>query len=163
MPLCEERSCSSRLRKGIVPKPGKSRASLDSRKEGGRIAKDVIKAGSSSALPEGDVYFGRSIQGTPCRVTSTSGQRGNWTAGNGILDECGELLFDTGHQLIRLKSGDPLPPNALAVGVSDPEGSLYLRGAGGLELLVQSVLKMAKLNTSATFGWGNKNKLKMAT
>ena len=40
------------------------------------------------------------------------------------------VLVDTGHEFIRAYTGDPLPPHAVAVSVSEPEGSLYLGRVG---------------------------------
>ena len=49
----------------------------------------------------------------------------------GFRETSGEILQATGHQLYRVKSGDPIPPNAVIVGVSGTEGSLYLGRGGG--------------------------------
>ena len=45
--------------------------------------------------------------------------------------DSGELLKDTGHEFVRAKTGDPMPPHAVVAGVSVPEGSLYLGRVGG--------------------------------
>ena len=51
--------------------------------------------------------------------------------GIGVYLEIGEILLDPGHQLVRASSGDPVPPTAVIVGVSETEGSLLLGKVGG--------------------------------
>ena len=46
----------------------------------------------------------------------------------GSLVRIGEILLETGHRAL---SGDPVPPNAVNVGVSETEGSLFLVRVGG--------------------------------
>ena len=90
------------------------------------LPSDIIKAGSSKDY--GTFYFGRSYAASPCIVTSKSNYV--WYVNESYKD-FGELLQDTGHQLLRALRGDPVPPNAVIVGVSEPEGSLYLGRIGG--------------------------------
>ncbi|KAJ7382353.1 hypothetical protein OS493_035412 [Desmophyllum pertusum] len=90
-----------------------------------------IKTGVDSVA--GAVYFGRSSVrgGTPSRVNSIGGRCDMWYTASGDQEQSGELLRDTGHEFIRAKSGDPLPPHAVIVGMSDTHGSLYLGRVGG--------------------------------
>jgi len=46
-------------------------------------------------------------------------------------EQGGDILCDTGHEFVRAKTGDPVPPHAVVAGVSKPEGSLYLGRVGG--------------------------------
>ena len=43
----------------------------------------------------------------------------------------GELLRDTGQELVCSRIGDPVPPNAVIAGLSDSDGALYLGKVGG--------------------------------
>ena len=71
-------------------------------------------------------YFGRSNHGVPCAVSVSDKTCGTWAEGDKTFHSSGHILRATGHQLYRVKSGDPLPPNAVVVGLSDTEGFLYL-------------------------------------
>ena len=93
--------------------------------KGEKLPDDVIKAGRGS-----DFYFGLSLNRTPCSVSSYSDKCYRWEGEDESLDH-GQLLQDTGYQLVRVKSGDPVPPNAVVIGLSDSEGSLYLGRVGG--------------------------------
>ena len=96
---------------------------------------DVVSAGINVA--EGKLYFGRSsLCGTkPCKVTTkkADGQLvvDCWKTASGEVLSRGELLKDTGHEFVRTKNGDPVPPNAVIAGVSDSDGTLYLGRVGG--------------------------------
>ena len=94
---------------------------------GDKLPDNVIKAAGS--MIKGDVYFGRLVNSTPCRATAYNNHCCVWEGEQ--LQQCGELLQDTGHQLVRVKSGDRVPPNAVLLGLSDSEGSLYLGRIGG--------------------------------
>ena len=83
-------------------------------------------------------YFGRSLKrgGAPCKVKcTTNGRRTKtfdvWIATDGSLLDSGDILCDTGHELVRAKTGDLVPPHAVITGTSEPEGSLYLGRVGG--------------------------------
>ena len=71
-------------------------------------------------------YFGRSNHGVPCAVSVCNKNCHRWDEGDNDSHSSGHILQATGHQLYRVKSGDPLPPNAVVVGLSDTEGFLYL-------------------------------------
>lgn len=84
---------------------------------------------------EGKLYFGRSsfCGGTkPCKVTTKSRTADGlsvfdcWKTFSGEEASSGELLQDTGYELIRAKNGDPIPPNAVIAGASDSDRTLYL-------------------------------------
>ena len=96
---------------------------------------NVITAGIDAV--EGKLYFGRSSLGCPkpCKVTTrTQNYRSvfnYWMTVSGEETASGELLRDTGHELVRTRIGDPLPPNAVIAGVSDSDGTLYLGRVGG--------------------------------
>jgi len=109
-----------------------------SRKTGNPVNKNgqlALKAGTDTV--EGSLYFGRSSSGgpKPCKVTikKVKGEFvfGCWKTVNGEAAIKGEVLKDTGHEFIRAKIGDPLPPNAVIAGVSDSDGTLYLGRVGG--------------------------------
>ena len=94
-------------------------------KNGDALPANVVKAGSQA-------YFGRSSNGgTPCSVIVTGSEISTWDAMQGYLESSGELLSDTGHEFVRAKSGDLVPPNAVIGGATEPEGSLYLGRIGG--------------------------------
>ena len=98
--------------------------------EGDNIPTNAIKSSSGSQVE----YFGRSEYDEPCGVSVTANNKcSRWNSKMmyGILMPSGEILQATGHQLYRVKSGDPIPPNAVIVGVSGTEGSLYLGRVGG--------------------------------
>jgi len=95
----------------------------------------IIRAGIDAV--EGHCYFSRLSSGCPkpCKVTSkrVEGELvfDRWNTVSGEQASRGELLEDTGHELLRAKTGDPLPPNAVIAGVSDSDGTLYLGRVGG--------------------------------
>ena len=98
--------------------------------EGDNIPTNAIKSSSGSEVE----YFGRSEYGEPCGVSVTADNEcSEWNSKTtyGFRETSGEILQATGHQLYRVKSGDPIPPNAVIVGVSGTEGSLYLGRVGG--------------------------------
>ena len=97
---------------------------------GDNVPTNAIKSFNSSEVE----YFGRLVDGEPCGVSVTANNVcSGWNSKTvyGISMPCGEILQATGHQLYRVKSGDPIPPNAVIVGVSGTEGSLYLGRVGG--------------------------------
>ena len=97
-----------------------------------------IKKSEKATFPENSIeaysdsgysspcYFGRSNHGMPCAVSVSNEACGTWAEGDKTCHSSGHILQATGHQLYRVKSGDPLPPNAVVVGLSDTEGFLYL-------------------------------------
>ena len=95
----------------------------------------IITAGVDAV--EGELYFGRSSLGCPkpCKVTTTTAKYqpvfNYWKTVSGEEARSGELLQDTGHELVRTRIGDPVPPNAVIAGVSDSDGTLYLGRVGG--------------------------------
>ena len=98
------------------------------------LPENAVKACSilSDELLSDIQYFGRSKDGTPCGVsTYRSDEVCEWYEGGKTSHTAGDILQATGHQLYRVKSGDPVPPNAVIVGVSGTEGSLYLGRLGG--------------------------------
>ena len=67
----------------------------------------------------------------PCSVTVAGGKLNTWVTGDGFTAKSGgELLLDTGHEFLRSKAGDLVPPHAVITGVTEPEGSLYLGRVG---------------------------------
>ena len=98
--------------------------------DGDNIPTNAIKSSSGLEVE----YFGRSVNGVPCGVSVTANNKcSGWNSNRGyqLPKTSGEILQATGHQLYRVKSGDPIPPNAVIVGVSGTEGSLYLGRVGG--------------------------------
>ncbi|KAM7449507.1 hypothetical protein ABFA07_002645 [Porites harrisoni] len=98
--------------------------------EGDNIPTNAIKSSSGLQVE----YFGRLVNGVPCGVSVTPDNKcSEWNSNSRyeLLQTSGEILQATGHQLYRVKSGDPIPPNAVIVGVSGTEGSLYLGRVGG--------------------------------
>ena len=98
------------------------------------VPKFAIKA--SSGLSE--EYFGRSVDGVPCGVSATLFRRrydtcSRWNIAGRLPETSGDILQATDHQLYRVKTGDPVPPNAVIVGVISTLGSLYLGRVGGKE------------------------------
>ena len=89
---------------------------------------NIVKAGPQN-------YFGRlstaTDEGTPCQITFTGSKIAGWYPKNGYGTISGELLSDTGHEFVRVKAGDDVPPHGVISGVSEPEGSLYLGRIGG--------------------------------
>ena len=98
--------------------------------DGDNIPTNAIKSSSGLQVK----YFGRSVRGVPCGVSVTANNKcSGWYSKTGyqLPMTSGDILQATGHQLYRVKSGDPIPPNAVIVGVSGTEGSLYLGRVGG--------------------------------
>lgn len=98
--------------------------------DGDNIPTNAIKSSSGLEVE----YFGRSVNGVPCGVSVTANNKcSGWKSNRGyqLPMTSGEILQAAGHQLYRVKSGDPIPPNAVIVGVSGTEGSLYLGRVGG--------------------------------
>ena len=105
-------------------------------KRGDILPTNIISAGSDAF--QGKLYFGRlSLNGTrPCRVTTNVPTQHNalstwYSVVDGVEQISGELLQNTGHEFIRAKIGDLVPPNAVIGGVIDPEGTLYVGRIGG--------------------------------
>ncbi len=109
------------------------------RKKGDNLPGGSFKAGIDAF--EGELYFGRSsLNGNnPCKVnTKKVGSDyayefvfNSWKKVNGEEVPTGEILKDTGCELVLARTGDPVPPNAVIGGVSDTEGTLYLGRVGG--------------------------------
>ncbi|XP_068722500.1 uncharacterized protein [Montipora capricornis] len=89
----------------------------------------LIKADSEEI--NGAAYFGRVHGRIPCIVTSSNDQCDKWVGPDLDAFGSGALLKTNGHQWLRARSGDPVPPNSVIVGLSDTEGSLYLGRVGG--------------------------------
>jgi len=95
----------------------------------------MIRAGIDAV--DGHFYFGRSSPGCPkpCKVTTKTVNYQPvldcWKTVSGEQALSGEILQDTGHELVRAKTGDPVPPNAVMAGLSDSDGTLYLGRVGG--------------------------------
>ena len=106
------------------------------RQSGDFVSGDKIITAGVDAV-EGELYFGRSSIGypKPCKVTTTTAKHqpvfNYWKTVSGEEARRGELLRDTGHELVRTRIGDPVPPNAVIAGVSDSDGTLYLGRVGG--------------------------------
>ncbi|CAH3181825.1 unnamed protein product [Porites evermanni] len=97
-------------------------------KSGDPVPTNIIKASSGLEAE----YFGRLTNGVPCGVTVTANNKcSRWNTRDGPPRISGDILRDTGHQLYRVKIGDPVPPNAVIVGLSSSLGSLYLGRVGG--------------------------------
>jgi len=103
-----------------------------SAKQGDALSSNIVKVGHQGGRR---VYLGRSSYGSiPCSVTVTSrNQFKNWVPLKNVPHpkQSGDILLDTGHEFVRAKTGDPVPPHAVVAGVSQPEGSLYLGRVGG--------------------------------
>ena len=95
---------------------------------GDELPSNIVKAGPQN-------YFGRlstaTDEGTLCQITFTGSEIDIWHSNSGITHDSGELLSDTGHEFVRAKAGDDVPPHGVMSGVSEPEGSLYLGRIGG--------------------------------
>lgn len=78
-------------------------------------------------------FFGRSpLDGTPCKVTVTDRKISSiWNVVHARYEYSAELLRTTGHDFVRAKAGDHVPPNAVIAGASESDGSLFLGRAGG--------------------------------
>ena len=97
--------------------------------DGDNIPTNAIKSSSGLQVE----YFGRLVNGEPCGVSVTGNNKCSGWNSNSMYEPMtsGDILQATGHQLYRVKSGDPIPPNAVIVRVSGTEGSLYLGRVGG--------------------------------
>ena len=109
-----------------------------SAKKGDQLPSDVIFSGPGIGLRNKHLYFGRKASvngGMPCAVTSVTNNDGNfcnmWLLAENVRHESGELLKNTGFELIRAKRGDPIPPNAVMTGVTEADGSLFVGRVGG--------------------------------
>ena len=103
-------------------------------KSGDKLPTDIaVEAGVGRNVEE-RLYFGRMSfgvgSGIPCAVTSSGKCAGKWMVGD-YEDEKGDLLKNTGFELIRAKLGDPVPPNAVMTGVIATVGSLFVGRVGG--------------------------------
>ena len=117
----------------IVLLPYNPKAAWFPAKSGDKLPTDfAVEAGVGRNVEE-RLYFGRmsfSVDSSiPCAVTS-SGKCGKWKVGN-YEGEKGDLLKNTGFELIRAKRGDPVPPNAVMTGVIPTVGSLFVGRVGG--------------------------------
>ena len=124
LPLC------SRGDPKIVLLPYNPKAAWFPAKSGDKLPTDfAVEAGVGGNVEE-RLYFGRMTHcdGSilPCAVTSF----GKWTVGN-YEDVKGDLLKDTGFELIRARRGDLVPPNAVMTGVLPTNGSLFVGRVGG--------------------------------
>ena len=117
----------------IVLLPYNPKAAWLPAKSGDKLPTDIaVEAGVGRNVEE-RLYFGRMAYGdgsaVPCAVTSF-GHCGKWMVGK-YEDGKGDLLKNTGFELIRAKRGDPVPPNAVMTGVIPTVGSLFVRRVGG--------------------------------
>ena len=89
-------------------------------------AGNIVKADSQ-------VCFGRISGVGPCSVSVTGdGKPGLWVSIEGNCKApSGEILLSLGHEFVRAKAGDLVPPHAVIAGVAEPEGSLYVGRVGG--------------------------------
>ena len=103
-------------------------------KSGDKLPTDfAVEAGVGRNVGE-RLYFGRMAYHdgsvVPCAVTSF-GNCGEWLVGK-YEDGKGDLLKNTGFELIRAKRGDPVPPwLAVMAGVIPTVGSLFVGRVGG--------------------------------
>jgi len=101
-------------------------------KTGDALPANIVKVGFQE---DSQVYFGRSsYNGAPRKVSvDCDGRLSSWKPINDDLEsnKNGHILQDTGHEFVRAKTGDPVPPHAVVTGVSEPEGSLFLGRVGG--------------------------------
>ena len=97
-------------------------------KKGDALKSTIVKAGPQAC-------FGRRSEdnSTPCQVAIVSpDQIFTWDSMDGSSpSSSGELMIDSGHEFLRAKVGDPVPPNTVITGVAEPEGSLFLGRVGG--------------------------------
>lgn len=89
-------------------------------------AATIVKADSQ-------VCFGRISNVGPCSVSVTGGGKlGMWVSIEGKHEaQSGEILLSLGHEFVRAKAGDLIPPHAVIAGITEPEGSLYFGRVGG--------------------------------
>ena len=116
----------------IVVSPHNPEAVWLPAKTGDQLPSDIIKAGVGRYNE--DLYFGRKASingGIPCAVTSHVKLCNMWLMAGNVTHESGELLKNTGFELIRAKRGDPIPPNAVMTGVTEADGSLFVGRVGG--------------------------------
>ena len=100
---------------------------------GDKVPSDTIEAGNGRHMNE-QLYFGRIANngGMPCAVTSSGNICGEWVVDpRANLCRSGDLLKDTGFELIRANKGDAVPPNAVMSGVTEADGSLFVGRVGG--------------------------------
>ena len=45
--------------------------------------------------------------------------------------QSGDILLSLGHEFVRVKASDLIPPHAVIAGITEPEGSLYFGRVGG--------------------------------
>ena len=94
---------------------------------------ELVVAGIDAVL--GKLYFGRSHGTEPCKVSTKVDDWRTlfdiWQTVTGEEVSSGEILKDTGFELVQAKIGDPVPPNTVVGGVSDSEGTLYIGRVGG--------------------------------
>ena len=118
---------------GISVYPCNPKALWISRNAGDPLPPGSILAGKTDT--DGDLYFGR-IGGfgrMPCMVSTVDGKCGQWSFCTRKVRRAtsGDLLQDTGYDLVRVKSGDIIPPNAIQTGATDTDGELYVGRAAG--------------------------------
>ena len=102
-------------------------------KSGDKLPLDFAAEAGVGRNSQQYLYFGRMEHDDgsviPCAVTGSS-KCGRWMMGD-CEDEKGDLLKNTGFELIRAKRGDPVPPNAVMTGVIPTVGSLFVGRVGG--------------------------------
>jgi len=108
-------------------------------KSGDELPTDLAVEAGVGRNDKERLYFGRlympssgiigKLGGIPCAVTS-SGNCEKWSVG---VDSGynGDLLKNTGYELIRANGGDRVPPNAVMTGVTQASGSLFVGRVGG--------------------------------
>ena len=92
----------------------------------------AVKAGVGRNFQQ-YLYFGRMDHNDGSvipRAVTSFGKYGKWMVGT-YEGEKGDLLKNTGLELIRARRGDPVPPNAVMTGVIPTVGSLLVGRVGG--------------------------------
>jgi len=109
-------------------------------KSGDELPTDLAVEAGVGRNDKERLYFGRSnmtswtlgeLGGIPCAVTTSSGKCRTWMVGEDSGYKNGDLLKNTGFELIRATHGDPVPPNAVMTGVTQANGSLFVGRVGG--------------------------------
>lgn len=116
----------------ILVTPHNPKASWVPGKKGDKLVSNFIESGSGLNVGE-RLYFGRtsSYGGIPCAASISDKICNGWLMANNKLQQSGDLLKNTGCELIQAKHGDPIPPNAVMTGVTEADGSLYVGRVGG--------------------------------
>ena len=136
---------------GIVISPYNPKAVWLQAKTDDSLPSNVIESGDGYNDNE-RLYFGRKPRldgGLPCTVTSIDGCCKKWMVAvdySARVYESGELLKNTGFELIRANRGDPIPPNAVMTGVKADDGSLFV-GRVGCSIPCQVTITDGKIDS----------------